>query len=249
MTRKADNGKGSVRGLVLGKFLPFHRGHRHLIEQAARRCDELHVIVVSSAWHRIPAETRAGWIRAAFPDAQVRILDQVALGIPDWGDEIWAKATIDCLGFAPDVVFTSEAYGEPWARSMGARHVLVDMERQAVPISGTAIRENPGACLEYLDGPVREYVERELARGEVLASASRAPLGGRAAPAGAPGDPQAKIRSRPQGRRSLEGIMGPALRPVDLKRGDAENGESKDGASCRRLPRRSGSRRPLPAHG
>ena len=163
-TRSAPQAR-QLRGLVIGKFLPFHRGHRHLIEQAAKGCDELHVIVVSSAWHMIPVELRARWVQRAFPEAHVHIIDQAALGIPDWENELWAKAAIDCLGFAPDVVFSSEAYGEPWAREMGSRHALVDMERKAVSISGTRIREDPAACLEYLDGPVREYVQRELLRG------------------------------------------------------------------------------------
>ncbi|MFB3132859.1 MAG: hypothetical protein ACE10K_10105 [Rhodothermales bacterium] len=48
-------------------------------------------------------------------------------------------------GRRPEVVFTSEAYGEPWARLMGARHVAVDRQRTRFPISGAQLRADLGA--------------------------------------------------------------------------------------------------------
>ena len=50
----------SVHGLVLGKFLPPHRGHVHLCEVAQRMCDELTIVVASLA-----AEPIDGGLRAA----------------------------------------------------------------------------------------------------------------------------------------------------------------------------------------
>src|SRR5207237_253098 len=73
----------------------------------------------------------------------------------------WAAWTIDYFGRhfgrGPDVVFSSEEYGPEYARLMGARHVMVDRGRATVPISGTAIRADPGAHLDFLEPPVRSY--------------------------------------------------------------------------------------------
>src|SRR5262249_55443007 len=61
----------------------------------------------------------------------------------------------------PDVVFTSERYGDPWAQAMGCDHVLVDRRRRTVPISGTRIRHDPLANLGFLRGGARgHYVKR-----------------------------------------------------------------------------------------
>ena len=37
-----------TKGLVLGKFMPLHKGHIHLIETAAAEVDELTVLVCST---------------------------------------------------------------------------------------------------------------------------------------------------------------------------------------------------------
>lgn len=41
---------------------------------------------------------------------------------------------------AVDAVFTSEDYGQELAERLGAQHVLVDLDRTAHPVSGTAVR-------------------------------------------------------------------------------------------------------------
>jgi len=46
-------------------------------------------------------------------------------------------------GYVPDVVFTSEDYGEAYARFMGAKHILVDKQRKTVTISARQIRSDP----------------------------------------------------------------------------------------------------------
>lgn len=152
------------RGVVCGKFYPYHLGHRHLIATAAQGCQELDVLVCKQPGQWIGAELRASWIRESFPadeypQIRIHVLDQEALGLPDGGSngEIWARGTIDFLGYAPDVVFTSEDYGHGWARAMSAEHILVDRARDTVPISGTEIRRNPLANLEFLELPARAY--------------------------------------------------------------------------------------------
>ena len=59
-----------------------------------------------------------------------------------------------------DVLVTSEPrYGDEIARRLSARHVLLDAERRRYPISGTAVRADPMANLDWLEGPVRRWYE------------------------------------------------------------------------------------------
>jgi HTH-type transcriptional repressor of NAD biosynthesis genes len=145
------------RGLVIGKFDPFHRGHSHLISTAESRCDCVTAIVCGKREDSVPAELRAAWIRAAHPAARVLVVDDDALGLADDDSEGWARATVALLGASPDAVFTSEDYGAAYASFLGCEHVSVDPERTTVPVSGTAIRGDPLEHLAFLDAPVRAH--------------------------------------------------------------------------------------------
>ena len=151
------------RGLVLGKFLPYHAGHAHLIRTARSQVDVLTVLVCSVAREPIPGAIRVGWVAESHPDCRVV---HVAEEVPQTPDEhpefwpIWADLVRRHAG-AIDVVFTSEDYGDELARRLGARHVCVDPTRSAYPISGTAIRRDPLGHWDYIPPVVRpSYVHR-----------------------------------------------------------------------------------------
>jgi len=59
-------------------------------------------------------------------------------------------------------VFTSEDYGEPLARFLGCRHVMVDRERTHVPVSARSIRAAPLRHWEYLEPCVRSYFAKRI---------------------------------------------------------------------------------------
>lgn len=147
------------RGLVIGKFYPPHRGHKLLIDTATAAVDEVHVIVCERPGEDPPATLRAAWLREIHPTATVwRIDDRY-----DADDSaVWAENSRQLLGFTPEVVFTSEAYGDRFAACLGCKHVLVDQARTAVPVSGTAIRANPLGCWGYLVPPVRGYYAKRV---------------------------------------------------------------------------------------
>jgi NadR type nicotinamide-nucleotide adenylyltransferase len=165
-TRRAELRRRWPHAAVIGKFHPFHTGHRHLIETALARADRVSVIVVARSAEPIPGELRARWIEEALPTVRVLLLDQDAVGLGIDDTDGWAAETISVLGGAPDVVFTSEAYGERWAKAMSCDHVLVDRRRLTVPISATRIRRDPLANLAFLRGGARgHYVKRVLLLG------------------------------------------------------------------------------------
>jgi HTH-type transcriptional repressor of NAD biosynthesis genes len=127
------------RAVVIGKFYPFHKGHSFLIDSALSQADEVTILVCDSPAYVIPATLRQSWIKHIHPKATVRIITDIN---DDDNSEAWAQHTLDFLGYAPDLVFTSEDYGKEYARLMKATHVMVDHDRQHIPVSGTRIRSD-----------------------------------------------------------------------------------------------------------
>ena len=70
LVREGENGAAVVN------CNPFTLGHRHLLEQAARRCDTLYVLVVREDRSAFPFEARLRLVREGTRDlASVRVLD------------------------------------------------------------------------------------------------------------------------------------------------------------------------------
>jgi HTH-type transcriptional repressor of NAD biosynthesis genes len=142
------------RGLIVGKFYPPHRGHKFLIDSARAQADELSVIVCHKEGESPLGELRAEWLREIHADVRVLLIDDTL----DEGDSrAWADNSIRRLGHRPDVVFTSEDYGDEFARHLGCEHVQVDRARAAVQISATRVRRDPFGCWEFLEPPVRGF--------------------------------------------------------------------------------------------
>lgn len=153
-----------TRGLVIGKFLPFHRGHRALVEYAAARVDELDVIVCDAGWHTIPVTLRAAWIEEICAEigvrARVHTVDGDRYAVSDDDSVGWAAITVEVLGRAPDVVFTGEDYGDAYAAALGCVHERT--RREPDGICGTVVRAAPLAYLHRLDPPVRAHFVRRV---------------------------------------------------------------------------------------
>jgi HTH-type transcriptional repressor of NAD biosynthesis genes len=147
------------RGLIVGKFYPPHRGHKYLIDFAASQVNELTVIVCQKSHESPPGELRAAWLREIHPDVNVLLIDDT---YDEQDSRVWAENSIRWLGAAPDVVFTSEDYGDRFAYFLGCQHVQVDKARQVVPVSGSQVRSAPFSCWEYLEPPVRGWYARRV---------------------------------------------------------------------------------------
>lgn len=126
--------------LVVGKFLPPHVGHAAVIDHALTLADRVHVFVNDRPTYAIPAEVRVAWVQRAFPATCVHLA-------PDpYGDNDsagQAASITRILGFTPDVIVTSEDWADPVCELLGNRHVRVDPDRSALPISATMVREDP----------------------------------------------------------------------------------------------------------
>jgi len=145
-------------GVIIGKFYPPHAGHKYLIETALAQVDDLTVIVCAHPRQTVSGELRAEWLREIHPGLQVVTTPD------DLPDEplSWGRRTIEILGRAPDIVFTSEEYGHGYAAAMGCAHCLVDLDRITVPIRATAIRNDPVANWTFLEPCVRSYCTKRI---------------------------------------------------------------------------------------
>ena len=148
------------QGLVIGKFYPPHKGHKYLIDTAVAACKSVTVIICYKPTETIPGALRKEWLEEIHPTVTVIAIEDTLLDDND--SEGWAAYTKEILGFTPDAVFTSESYGDPYAKFLGCVHVEVDRGRVQVPISGTKVRSNPLLQLEYLEPCVRAYFVKRV---------------------------------------------------------------------------------------
>ncbi len=154
----AQGARIMTTGFVIGKFYPPHRGHKLLIDTAQAQCDRLIVMICHHESQTIPGDVRKAWLEEIHPRAEVHLVPDI---VPD-ESEPWAAFVKTHLGFSPDLVFSSEVYGEQFASLLDARHVMVDQARKQVPISGSIIRAAPLEHLHFLEPCVRAWFVKRV---------------------------------------------------------------------------------------
>jgi NadR type nicotinamide-nucleotide adenylyltransferase len=147
------------------KAFPFHRGHEFLISEAVRQSEHVSILLVWGYDQNPNGELRKTWIEKTFPSVDVHLVVDL---YTDDNEEDKAKAELDSYmwaiyaqdtlkGDTVDVVFSSEVYGDSWARQLGVPHVCVDLNRTYLPISGTEIRRDPYLYWNYMNRYARQY--------------------------------------------------------------------------------------------
>ena len=155
-----------MHGIIIGRFMPPHRGHLYLADFAATLVDRLTVLVCSLSWEPIAGDLRFAWMQDLCPHSRVvHITEEIPAARRDQPGAIaiWADAVRRYVHEPVDVVFASEPYGWELAEQLGARFVEVDPARESIPVSASVIRENPYAYWRYLPPPVRAYYARHVA--------------------------------------------------------------------------------------
>ena len=156
-----------TKGLVLGKFMPPHAGHLHLVRTAMTAVDQLTVMVCSIKAEPIPGYLRFGWMKSIFPEASIRVIHvtdenpQAPEDHPNFWS-IWLETIDRNCPEGIDYVFTSEEYGETLAKRLCAQHILVDLDRETFPVSGTKVRNDPFGHWDYISEVVRPYFLKRI---------------------------------------------------------------------------------------
>ncbi len=170
-------------GLVLGKFMPVHKGHLHLINTALEQCENVYVIVCTIKAEPISGIFRYHSMVRCFPNTPNIKIIHCTDENPQTPEEhplfwkIWYDSVYNSInnyntayrkkGEAPeekplDVIFTSEDYGEPFAKVLGIDHVLVDKERVTIPISATKVRTDAFKEWDYIPDVVKGYYTKKI---------------------------------------------------------------------------------------
>ena len=154
-----------TKGLTLGKFAPFHKGHQHVVKTALDECHEVVVVVYDEPEKTpVPLNVRAQWIRDTFNSPRLTVIE-------GWASPNDEGYTTEVMQLQEDYIrsfgisgvthfYSSEDYGAHMAKSLGAVDRRVDQERLTVPLSGTQLREDPNRiCLDTVSEPVhRSYI-------------------------------------------------------------------------------------------
>ena len=147
-------------GLVLGKFLPPHRGHLYLVDFARSFADQLTVVVGSLEREPIPGAVRHRWMSELFPTCRVVHLTDENPQLPEEHPDFWQiwRNSLERVAERPiDYLFASEEYGQRLAQELGAQFIPTGGLRSHVPTSGTQIRANPWRHWDDLPALVRPY--------------------------------------------------------------------------------------------
>ena len=152
-------------GMILGKFLPPHAGHQYLIHFGEHYVERLYVLVCSIAAEPIDGTLRFAWMQELFPNINIIHIDEELPQEPAehpqfW--ELWRETVLAAVPEPIDTVFASEEYGVRLAAELNATFVPVDPGRGQVPISGTAIRQNPLANWRFIPECVRPYFVKRI---------------------------------------------------------------------------------------
>jgi HTH-type transcriptional repressor of NAD biosynthesis genes len=61
-----------------------------------------------------------------------------------------------------DIIFSSEEYGDLFAKALGIKHISFDRERKLIPVSATNIRQNPFEYWQFIPEPVRPFFVKKI---------------------------------------------------------------------------------------
>lgn len=143
-----------MQGLVLGKFMPLHKGHIALIEFAASQCDKLIVLVCHDPYvQTMDGNKRYEWMVDTFRGRSNIQVEYISDHMPDSTEssrevsKVWSTYLKNRFPQV-NVLFSSEDYGQYVAEYMGIENRVFNKERTVVPISATMIRNNP---MKYWD--------------------------------------------------------------------------------------------------
>jgi HTH-type transcriptional repressor of NAD biosynthesis genes len=151
-------------GLVIGKFMPFHNGHKSLIDFALLHCEKVYVLVDHLLKEKISVKKRKDWIKKTYKYNKNVIVNGFKEYMPQEEKEsnlfwnIWDEKIKDFCN--PDVLFASEKYGIKLSKVLGCEFIPFDINRNVFfDISATKIRNNIVDNFDYLPNEVKkDYV-------------------------------------------------------------------------------------------
>ena len=155
------------KGIVIGKFMPLHKGHTALIDFALKHCNNLIVLVGTKEDEPVSGKMRLHWLTETYQYNSRVIIEYTDEDLPDSSyssksvSKVWADYLIKRF---PDisVIYSSEKYGDYLAGYMGIEHKCFDLERKHFPVSATDIRNEPFKHWDFITESVRPYYVKKV---------------------------------------------------------------------------------------
>ena len=168
-----------AEAVILGKFMPLHKGHELMINMALAEFSHVTIIVSSSAWKpdkKTPGlEERYKIIKKKYEPYNVTVVKHVDLSPtinemdehgtvinnePFW--DYWVE-TVHKIATRATHLVSSDRYGGDLVRRINLRYktnmkwVPVDPDRELVPVSATDIRKDPFKNWKYISEEFRRF--------------------------------------------------------------------------------------------
>lgn len=148
-------------GMYLGRFQPFHNGHKAIVEKMMEECERIVIVIGSSdkkgtVQNPFPAWERAMMIKNVYPCDGIDVVcipDRLSIS----NDEGWGEYVIEHLrnyGYDPNIIYQGlETERTSWWKSY-PDIIVQNVSRLDIPISATLIR---AAIVEGREDFIREH--------------------------------------------------------------------------------------------
>lgn len=153
-------------GMYLGRFQPFHNGHKAIVDKMLEECEQVLIVVSSSDKKGIfrnpfPSWERAMMIKEVYPDERVDcfLLPDRATIANDcaWGD--YVINTLQSYGYDPDAIYQGyESERCTWYDNWDV--AIENISRLEIPVSATLVR---AAIVEKRADYIDEWCPPEVA--------------------------------------------------------------------------------------
>ena len=140
--------------------MPPHKGHEMTITFGAKMCEKMFVLISGKPNDDLSVDVRQSILGAEFdlhsnvyihkmydPIAEPTY-DSQGIAIEDWFWKYWVHRITIQFGDI-DVIFTNDHYGKRLAEELDAKWMPLDINREAIDISATKLREDPEKYRKY----------------------------------------------------------------------------------------------------
>lgn len=154
-------------GLIIGKFMPLHKGHIALVEFGLKHCETLIILVSAKLSEPIPGLERLKWVQQTFNSNKRIKIEYTEADLPDSPvssrsvSMVWSKFLSKKFPKV-SILFSSEKYGDYLAEYMDIEHKMFDLNRINLPVSASEIRKEPLKNWEFIPPYVRSYFGRKV---------------------------------------------------------------------------------------
>jgi len=160
-----------IKGIIIGKFMPLHKGHKWCIQEGIQLSDDFTVYIDDFDPEPfgdgyLSLNDRCNIIKKEFGDT-INVVCSKNKNPQDPSEaedfwDIWKNIIIDAVGSVPDFIIGSEEYIHKLAEAIGCKAIILDIERNNFPISATEIRADISSKWDMLPCATQNYFKKRI---------------------------------------------------------------------------------------